>query len=382
MILNADKFGYYTVGELKTYSKLEAIEWQSRTGNFPEWNFNKEIFHTASWRVEPPIDLWDLYKKRARQIRDQYDYCVIFYSGGSDSSNLLKAWTQADCKIDEIACFVDYEVTGDRTDVVNSEPNNVVFPTIKAMQNSGMDFIFREIDMSADTINYVEEVNTDYFYCANHSFSPNNIVKGRWRRTIQDYQNLINQGKTVCFIWGSEKPQLGVDNNGWYFQFLDIFDNCVSPEVQRQYTNGWYDELFYWSPDMPEIVIKQSHVIKRFCETCNDTSFYQSGHTPYGYNKNLNMYVTMDAVKSILYPFWDNKTFVHGKSKPIREGMGYLAFSERDAWFFNSNLEQAHRYEKHLWSFIDKLKKNPHFDWFDTSSKSVIKASAQRHYFA
>ena len=53
MILSPAKFGYYTVGDLKTYSKIEAIEWQERFGKFPVWNFNKEIFDNCNWHIEP-----------------------------------------------------------------------------------------------------------------------------------------------------------------------------------------------------------------------------------------------------------------------------------------------------------------------------------------
>ena len=43
-MFDADKFGFYTVGDRKTYSKYEAIQWQKSTGLFPEWNFNKVIY--------------------------------------------------------------------------------------------------------------------------------------------------------------------------------------------------------------------------------------------------------------------------------------------------------------------------------------------------
>ena len=67
-----DKFGYYTVGEKKSYSKLEALGWGS-----PKWHFNDEIFSAIDWTIEPPFDLWELYKQRAKQIREQYDYVVL-----------------------------------------------------------------------------------------------------------------------------------------------------------------------------------------------------------------------------------------------------------------------------------------------------------------
>ena len=135
---NPDKFGYYTVGDLKTYSKLEAVEWQQRFGHFPEWNFNKVVFDACDWQQEPAIDLWELYKARARQIRDSYDHVVIFYSGGSDSHNLLSAWIDAGLKIDEILTYWNYEGSGSRDDLQNSEPDRVVFPHIKQLQDRGI----------------------------------------------------------------------------------------------------------------------------------------------------------------------------------------------------------------------------------------------------
>ena len=139
---SADKFGYYTVGDHKTYSKLEAIELQKRTGHFPEWNFNENVFSTVNWTREPDIDLWELYKARARQIRENYDYVVLWYSGGSDSHNMVSSWLDAGCKIDEIATFWNYEGSRDRNDLMNAEPQKVVFDKIKLLQERN-DFNFR-----------------------------------------------------------------------------------------------------------------------------------------------------------------------------------------------------------------------------------------------
>ena len=108
MLLHPDKFGFYQVGDRKTYSKFEAIEWQNTTGIFPEWNFNKVIYDNLDWQTEPSVDLWTLYKARARQIRETYDYVVLWYSGGSDSHNFLLAWLDAGLKIDEIAATWNY----------------------------------------------------------------------------------------------------------------------------------------------------------------------------------------------------------------------------------------------------------------------------------
>ena len=393
MILNADKFGYYTVGELKTYSKLEAIEWHQRWGQFPEWNFNSEIFNSINWRTEPNKNLWQIYIDRCKQIRECYDYVVLFYSGGSDSDNILRAWLASGCPIDEIAVQVNNEGAKRSLELRSDcdwdlEPDMVVKPVINNLQKQGIKFNYREIDISKLQVNMIANMTVDYFYFANTSFSPNNITKCVFREQIQDYKDLIDQGKKLCFVWGSDKPNITFANDSWCFNFTDIHDNCVSPYVQMNYDKGWYDELFYYTPDMPELLVKQCHVLKNFCETVNDKQFYQTKSTNWGYNKTLNMYITEQAVKKIIYPHWDVNTFVARKPYygGLRSGFGYLGFSERDRWFFNGNFETSKKYEDHFYWVLDKLTKNiKTYDWTSqrsTGSQTIIKGHIQKHYFA
>ena len=143
-----DKFGYYTVGDRSTYSKLEAIEWSRINNTNTEWNFNRSVFDFIDWTKEPETDLWEMYKARARQIRESYDYVVLWYSGGSDSHNLLLAWIDAGLKIDEIATTWNYNSTGDAQNHYNAEITNVVLPDIKKLKDSGLEFKFRLVDIS------------------------------------------------------------------------------------------------------------------------------------------------------------------------------------------------------------------------------------------
>ena len=52
----------------------------------------------------------------------------------------------------------------------------------------------------------------------------------------------------------------------YFCHFCDSIDDVVGVYSQKNYKQGWFDELFYWSPDFPLIPIKQSHVIKNFLE--------------------------------------------------------------------------------------------------------------------
>lgn len=336
-----DKFGYYTVGDRSTYSKLEAIEWSKKTNKNTEWNFNRSVFDLIDWTKEPDIDLWEMYKARARQIRESYDYIVLWYSGGSDSHNLLLAWIDAGLKIDEIATTWNYEASKDYHDHYNAEITNVVLPDIKKLKDSGIEFNFRLVDVSNFCIDLFDTWGNEYEYHVNFHLSPNNPAKHLMRDKIKDYADLIAAGKKLCFVWGKEKPLMKVENGKHYFMFCDSIDNTVGPYVQRNYFKGWYDELFYWSPDYPLIPVKQAHVIKNYLEHATDTNEFEPVRDDKfqinGYSKKLNMYLRDERVKTLLYPKWSNDIFCNGKASSF-------TYSLRDEWFLKSNLDKAQRY--------------------------------------
>jgi hypothetical protein len=365
-----DKFGYYQIGDRKTYSKIEALEWQRSSGHFPEWYFNRQVFDHMDWFIEPSVDLWTMYQARARQIRETYDYCVIFYSGGSDSHNLLSAWLDAGCKVDEIATFHYYAGSNNQQSFMNAEVTNVAIPTAQTLAKQ-YEFKHRLIDISQDIVDLVNTNWLDYKYLITNCVSPNNHAKINWRRDIKDYADMIAIGKRVCFIWGSEKPQIFYDGR-FYTQFFDVIDNCVGPYAQNNFVNGYYDELFYWTPDFSEIVCKQAHVIKRFCESINDPQYYQSSPTRFGYNTVLKKYLTADAVKQVIYPKWDPGTFCDGKTRSI-------IWSDRDHWFIHGNIGETAKFRQLSKSLMQDI--DPYWLNDPTDPLKGIKAHASQKYY-
>jgi hypothetical protein len=338
--LTPDKFGYYQVGDRSTYSKLEAIEWARATTAKTEWNFNRSVFDALEWTKEPETDLWTMYKLRARQIRESYDYIVLWYSGGSDSHNILHAWLDAGLKIDEIATTWNYQATGDMQNHYNAEITNVVLPDIKALKDAGHEFEFRLVDISQFCIDLFSVWGSEYEYNVNFHLSPNNPAKHLFRHKIEDYKNMIAAGKKVCFVWGKEKPILQHDGRH-YIQFTDNIDNTVGPYVQRKYYQGWYDELFYWTPDFPLLAVKQAHVLKNYVESCNDSSQFESYNPKKfqigGYSKTFDGYLKDQFVKTAIYPRWSNDIFCNGKA-------GSFVYSLRDDWFLHGNVDVRGKY--------------------------------------
>jgi len=335
-----DKFGYYTVGEKKSYSKLEALGWGS-----PKWHFNDEIFSAIDWTIEPPFDLWELYKQRAKQIREQYDYVVLMYSGGADSHNVLSSFLEADCKIDEIATFWDYEKSGEKDSYLNAEITRVVIPHIKQLHKDGHKFKFRLIDQIEMNQEPFKFITIDHEYNMNSFISANAFSRGFYREQIQEWKNIIASGKKLVLVWGKDKPYVFYDRTiqKYHFSFSDQLDDAVSVYVQKNHNKGWYDEYFYWTPDNPLIIIKGCHTIKNFLRNCNIKELYQKNYTVWGYNKFLNMYLKEKTLQKLIYPKWNTDTFSNGKIF-LNNTNRKSVFTPRDITFLSSNMDIKKQY--------------------------------------
>lgn len=337
----SDQFGYYFAGGVKSYSKLECM----RIGN-TSFHFNDEVFSSIDTTKEPAEDLWTLYKARARQIRSKYDYVVLMCSGGSDSGNMLEAFLQADCKIDEICNCWDFPTTGDRNSHHNSEIVKVALHNVKELQAHGVDFFHRMIDISELAVTAPVKLGLDFEYKMNYYLSPNNVAKSFLREHVKEWADIINTGKKLVLVWGVEKPLMRYHDGKHWLLFRDAVDNCVSPYVIGK--PGWFDELFYWTPDMPSIVIKQAHVIARFCKTDNMPVHYGKRDYWAGYNATLDMYLTYDTLKTVIYPdTWNPYTFCNGKA------LSFI-YSARDDYFFSGNVN-VDRYHDIIDSYFKKL---------------------------
>jgi len=328
-----DQFGYYTVGEFRTYSKLAAILEHERTGIHPQWHFNDEVFAATDWQQEPQESLTELYRRRAQQIRDRYDYLVLFYSGGADSTNILQTFVNNDIKLDEIAQFYSLAGDGDPNSNFNAEVTRVAIPWSQNIVQQHRWIRHRVIDQSQliEDIYELPEIRHDFLFQQNTTLSPNNFSRAYLRLVVQDYRDRIEQGQRVCFIWGSEKPRLGRVNGRYCIRFQDMIDNCVSPLIQQQARPGWFDELFYWSPDFAQGLVKQAHMVRRGLEELPLVSpMFRREPSPFGSveRDGHTWYLVDHGLHTIIYPGWDITTFSVGKRRsPI--------LSLRDSWYLN-----------------------------------------------
>jgi hypothetical protein len=357
-----DQFGYYQVGSFKFYSKLEAADLRDRSGTRMTWNFNDDVFGQFDWTQEPVESLGDLYRARAQQLRDSYDYLVLWFSGGADSTNILDSFIDNGIKLDEVASYVNYEATGDRFNFLNGEIYNVAIPRIAKAQEIQSDLKHTIVDLAQITMDYfsADDTKFDWIYHMNGYTNPNNASKQDIKLKVPAWRDLINSGKKVCFIHGIDKPRVNNINGNFYYRFVDLVDTAVSGNIQMLDRPWEFDELFYWTPAAPKIAIKQAHTVKKFLKQATAT-------TPGVTTKNTGLvstvidkkihWLTLDIVNQLVYPKW--------YPVPFQAKTPSLIFPLRDTWFFNLPDTDPAKYAwrtglDHLWKITpDNLKRDP-----------------------
>lgn len=355
-----NKFGYYTVGDYKTYSKLEAYEESKKTNNAVKRYFNDEVFSAIDCTIEPPLTIWEYYTQRAQQIRDKYDYVVVMYSGGADSKTVVDSFIKNNIHVDEIAQFTHAEGSGKEA-FMDREVWKVAVPTTAGIVEETPTTKHRLIDLSK--YYYTEfndaEFKFDFIYQVNNFLHPLSSIRTRIRDYVDDWKHIIDSGKKLCLVWGGDKPLVYYD---WrykkhLFSFNDVVDQMVTPMTQQVDNPGWFDELFYWTPDLPALPIKQAHLIKNFLQNPDHSLNWmyrvpgnnhphpteyentdvdkRSGSTVINGDK---WYLKREAMHRLIYPTWDVTTFTDGKPPSI-------ITHPRDAWFWGdtSSLNTARK---------------------------------------
>jgi hypothetical protein len=120
-------------------------------------------------------------------------------------------------------------------------------------------------------------------------------------------QKAADSGKTVGFILGMDKPRVMFKDNTYQCAFLDLFMTMsVGPRDLLLGKNWCVDELFYWTPDLPELVIKQAHLVMNFFKK-NPALRYLIETAYLGKWQHQEEYY--EICKALCYPYWNRDAF-------------------------------------------------------------------------
>lgn len=305
-----------------------------RVGQHLTWHFNEHTYKNFDWKIEPTQSLKELYKTRAQAIRDSYDYIVLWYSGGADSRCVLDAFIENDIKIDEIANFVSYDADSDKHSVLNEEIFFNALPHIEQIKQTHPAMKHRVVDLSKiiSEIYLRPDVKFDYIYNIKGIMSANSLARSYIREYVDEYKQIIDSGRRMCFVWGAEKPRLLKIDGVWNTCFIDVFSE-TNLRLQSLADQGYFDEWFFWAPDTAPIVAKQSHILMKAMEMAKTSpgllSSTAGAHLP---RSDDGRYLRNDIYHSLIYPNWRADLIVAPKPQN-------LLLSERDNWFWRQNPE-------------------------------------------
>ena len=275
------RLGYYEVGNSTFFNKSDAILYASRTGEDLHWNFNEDIFSAIDWSVPIENSLSELYRQRAQQLRDKYDFVSLFYSGGVDSTNVLHSFIDNNILLDEIVIYRP-RVIENRINSIDRTPYNIFSETSLAAIPHLNRYLHdprtkvRIIHNDEAVIKLATDSKLMSQYSSLNRHAPNSFSKIAMSVTDPVWNELYLQGKSVGHIQGADKPMV-IAGNPYHFYFYDasaafVIEPTYQTDISEMISRHQFHELFYWTPDLPQLVIKQCQIVKKLCQS--DPFFY------------------------------------------------------------------------------------------------------------
>ncbi len=274
--MNSDRLGYYRVGWKKFYNKTLAILESHQTGYKIDWIFNNDVYGKIDWSIPVPESLSSLYFTRAKQLREKYDYLVLYFSGGADSTNILKTFVDNNIFLDEIVMqFPEPQVK--EYDNVTDKSNKNIYSEIKYQAVPTLNNIklnpntkIRYQDFAKPLLDLLSNDNWFDVIPMGTNISPSGIGRQISQVTEPHILELCMKGKSCAQILGVDKPLVHSDGTDYFAYFSDV-SAMHSPPVDFSkseiFNNLYHTEFFYWTPDLPQIVVKQAQLIKAYCQT-------------------------------------------------------------------------------------------------------------------
>lgn len=365
-----EKLGYWLVDQnLIFVNKTQALmHCTSHNTTDIKYCIGSTAFGLSNWTIEPIESLLDLYKKRARQLREKYDYVILTYSGGSDSTCVLHSFIDNDIFPDEV---VSWTLEGDGFDLQNFNHNKELYHSRDLVQKNIIDkgITFNTLDYSNlfDTL-----FDQDWCFKSDHM-----LRAGTWARYksvyIDRYRKLKDAGKSCCVVYGMEKPNLHIDAAGNIFSVFQ--DSHLASGVDPSQYSPEYDgpdrENFFVTPDLPELTIKQSHIVAnefKMLQQMKSLNFNLSEGESFDFKKYK------DHVTDILYGH------CYDRSRAFSIGKAHGIFAPRDEWVWN--LPESDLRKQKIFSGLSTVKSGVDSKWFNhsTFTQGYVGCITDRYY--
>lgn len=336
--------GYWECNKTYFFNKVECFKYASKIKNYNiTYHFYDIVYKTLNWSIEPKESLDEMYKRRAQQLRDKYDYLILSFSGGADSSNILHIFINNNIKLDEVYCEypispldkTKHKFNGNRDDasLITFEWYTAAKPALEKLAITNPEIKITVDDVSSDAVDAIEKCQVYKWFRSGSSVNPNTMKYYRMYEIARDREKF---GRVGC-ITGLDKPRISFDpKTKSFFSSYSDFNNIFS-EFPNEAFNGYQAnvEFFYYAYEYPELNQKQCFAIKNaileLLHNNFDVSFYRD--LLYAVKPNgIHAYdIHHDFFKKILYKTWDTDIWQAKKSS----NFFYPPVSQ---WFYDKDI--------------------------------------------
>jgi hypothetical protein len=257
-----DEIYFYAEDGTKFNSKIKAIEYGQKTGQEINFYFYDAVYSKVDWKKELKEDLSYYYKQQALRLREKYDYLILAYSGGYDSTNILETFVSNNIKLDKIVVVGAF--SKDSAWGVDENHNAEIYHNaLPYLEQLGLMEITEVIDYTKYVNNEKFKELSIYNFGKNWAYEIGSFFSVHtwfWR----DAEKIITPEKHLnektAFILGADKPLIDCVDSEALFYFTD------SAITQYGNSRGYANTeriAFYWDPEYTDLLIKQIQVLKK-----------------------------------------------------------------------------------------------------------------------
>ena len=332
-IMNAN--GYYTVNNQRYDNKITALIRASELKTEVKWHYFDDIFINANKNnLVSDANLEDLYRIRAQQLRDSYEYLILNYSGGSDSHNILHTFLKNNIKLDCVYVQWPERLMDKGLFTVNSTDKST------ANFHSEWELVLKkDLEWLAQSHPEIKIELFDWLDCVNENFYTDKIFEQSvsnlpsMARSIKQNNysktetDMASKGKRVASIFGVDKPYIIKHQNKWYQFFTD-----TAFMAQPNPNNPSGLEYFYNTPSFPELTFVQAKKLARWYDANPDRLHMARSRTDriaenpavanFTHRQNMDEYHQKAGIaKLVCYPYWDFSRFQAEKPFSILDNL-------------------------------------------------------------
>ena len=309
--------GYYKVGEHKFIHKLDAYIMSKHTKQPAEWLFHHEVFQHIDWTHIPDQGLSELYRLRALELRERYDYISVRYSGGWDSFTAIDSFLSNGIHLDEIIFHFPvelYQQSNYEVNTLDRSPGNWI-SEFELVVKGNLDRWKLEHPRTKITIyDYSKDFRTsiqedDFSTKYSGTFTPGKgLCHANYERT-SEFLNIADKKNRVATIYGIDKPKITKVGSDYYLYFLDITVQLCGRRYNEITADNTDVVPFYWGSDLTciNIIKKQTSIIKNWSKLHPEKDWLFKHLTP----EQGTLY--HEAMKPLIYPKYRPEAFQTNK---------------------------------------------------------------------